>query len=101
VLLRAGAAMALVTSGVVALMAVVIFLALVRDEWPKLMISECAVNPAERRNLALNALAQRYHDNPPRAPVIAAGTTGSIPATAALLSRRRRRDERARKQHCK
>jgi ATP-dependent helicase/nuclease subunit B len=62
------------------------FLALVRDEWPKLMISECAVNPAERRNLALNALAQRYHDNPPRAPVIAAGTTGSIPATAALLS---------------
>jgi ATP-dependent helicase/nuclease subunit B len=62
------------------------FLALVRDEWPKLMALEGATNPAARRNLALQALTQRYHDVPPKAPVIAAGTTGSIPATASLLS---------------
>ncbi len=61
------------------------FLALVRDEWPKLMAVEGVINPAERRNLALRSLAQRYRDNPPGAPVIAAGTTGSIPATADLL----------------
>jgi len=61
------------------------FLALVREQWPNIMASEGAVNPAERRNLALRALGQRYRENPPIAPVIAAGTTGSIPATAALL----------------
>ncbi|HEY5048998.1 MAG TPA: double-strand break repair protein AddB [Rhizomicrobium sp.] len=61
------------------------FLGLVREEWPKLMAVEGAVNPAARRNLALGALTQRYRDNPPRTPVIAAGTTGSIPATAGLL----------------
>jgi ATP-dependent helicase/nuclease subunit B len=61
------------------------FLAIVRDEWPKLMAAEGAINPAARRNLALHALAQRYRDHPPKSRVIAAGTTGSIPATANLL----------------
>jgi ATP-dependent helicase/nuclease subunit B len=61
------------------------FLVFVREQWPNVMADEGAVNPAERRNLALQALAQRYRVNPPKAPVIAAGTTGSIPATAALL----------------
>src|SRR5215469_10566120 len=61
------------------------FLELVRDEWPKLMAAEGSANPAHRRNLALEALTRRYHDRPPSSPVIAAGTTGSIPATAALL----------------
>ncbi len=61
------------------------FLSLMREEWPKLLTAEGAVNPAERRNLALAALAARYRDHPPTAPVIAAGTTGSIPATRALL----------------
>ena len=61
------------------------FLVFVRGQWPKIMAAEGAANPAERRNLALRALARRYKDNPPNARVIAAGTTGSIPATAALL----------------
>lgn len=61
------------------------FLSLMREEWPKLLAAEGAVNPAERRNLALAALAARMRDHPPPAQVIAAGTTGSIPATRALL----------------
>jgi ATP-dependent helicase/nuclease subunit B len=61
------------------------FLALVREEWPRLLAAEGAVDPAKRRNLALSELAARCRSRPPQAPVIAAGTTGSIPATAALL----------------
>jgi len=61
------------------------FLAIVRDRWPEVMTAEGAINPATRRNLALQALGRRYRENPPKAPVIAAGTTGSIPATADLL----------------
>lgn len=62
------------------------FLCFIRDQWPALMAAEGAVNPAARRNAALQALAARYRNHPPEAPVIAAGTTGSIPATSALLS---------------
>ena len=35
------------------------FLALIRDEWPALLTAEGAVNPAARRNLALQMLAER------------------------------------------
>jgi ATP-dependent helicase/nuclease subunit B len=61
------------------------FLVFIRDQWPKLMAADGVINPAARRNLALTALAERYRAAPPKAPVIAAGTTGSIPATATLL----------------
>ena len=43
------------------------------------------INPAARRNLALAMLAERLEKNPPSGMVIAAGSTGSIPATAKLL----------------
>ncbi|HEY8696965.1 MAG TPA: double-strand break repair protein AddB [Rhizomicrobium sp.] len=61
------------------------FLALLRDEWPGLLDAEHAMNPAAHRNVALAALARRIEENPPTGPVIAAGSTGSIPATAELL----------------
>lgn len=60
------------------------FLEFARDEWPKLLAAEGTVDPAKRRNLALAALAERYRRQP-LARVVAAGTTGSIPATAELL----------------
>jgi ATP-dependent helicase/nuclease subunit B len=60
------------------------FLLLLRDEWPKILAEENALNPAARRNLALAALVERLKRNP--RPVIAAGSTGSIPATANLLA---------------
>ena len=42
-------------------------------------------NPRSRRDQRLRALAAALAAAPPRAPVIAAGSTGSIPATAELL----------------
>ena len=62
------------------------FLVLLREEWPKLLAAENALEPAARRNMLLDALAQHYAKTPPKGPVIAAGTTGSIPATARLLA---------------
>jgi ATP-dependent helicase/nuclease subunit B len=61
------------------------FLVLIRDQWPSLLAAEGAINPAARRNLALSVLADRLEKHPPPSMVIAAGSTGSIPATAGLL----------------
>jgi len=61
------------------------FLELLHSEWPKLLAAEGTINPAERRNLALQALAKRLADEPPSGMVIAAGSTGSIPVTAELM----------------
>lgn len=61
------------------------FLELLRDEWPKVLAAEGKMNPAARRNLALSGLAERLEKHPPEGLVVAAGSTGSIPATAHLL----------------
>jgi ATP-dependent helicase/nuclease subunit B len=61
------------------------FLVIVRDQWPALLEAEHAIDPAEHRNHSIRALAHRYEQRPPAGPVIAAGSTGSIPATAELL----------------
>jgi len=61
------------------------FLRIVTLEWPKLLAAEGALDPADRRNRLIGALAERWREHPPDEPVIAAGTTGSIPATADLL----------------
>jgi len=61
------------------------FLELLHSEWPKLLAAEGTINPAVRRNLALQALAKRLAEKPPGGMVIAAGSTGSIPATAGLM----------------
>lgn len=61
------------------------FLTLLRDQWPKLLEAEGAMNPAAQRNAALAALAGRLRTAQTGGPVFAAGSTGSIPATAELL----------------
>ncbi|HVV64578.1 MAG TPA: double-strand break repair protein AddB [Rhizomicrobium sp.] len=61
------------------------FLALLNEQWPELLLKERRINPAERRDRLLRALAKRLADRPPEGRVIAAGSTGSIPATAELL----------------
>jgi len=62
------------------------FLVLLRDEWPNLLEAEGGLEAAARRNRLLAALAEKYARDTSGAPVIAAGTTGSIPATARLLA---------------
>jgi ATP-dependent helicase/nuclease subunit B len=61
------------------------FLDVLRNEWPNILAEEQAMNPAARRNDALRLLARRLETAPPPGLVIAAGSTGSIPATADLL----------------
>jgi ATP-dependent helicase/nuclease subunit B len=65
---------------------VVSFLDIVAVQWPELLKAEGAVEPAASRDGRLRALGAELAENPPRAPVIAAGSTGSIPATAELLN---------------
>ena len=62
------------------------FLDIVTAKWPKILKAEGAVDPAHRRNLLLGRLADAWQKKPPTAPVIAAGSTGTIPATADLLA---------------
>jgi len=44
------------------------------------------MDPAARRNVLLRAQAERWRQAPPGDPIIVAGSTGSIPATAALIA---------------
>jgi ATP-dependent helicase/nuclease subunit B len=62
------------------------FLGLLRDEWPAILAEEAAINPAARRAKAMRDLARRLEETPPQGLVIAAGSTGSIPATAEFLA---------------
>ena len=62
------------------------FLRIVTDAWPKILIEEGAIDAAARRNLLLESQARLWERDPPTHPVIAAGSTGSIPATARLLA---------------
>jgi ATP-dependent helicase/nuclease subunit B len=62
------------------------FLKILSQQWPLMLAAEGALDPAERRNRVLAAEAERLNRHPPATPVIAAGSTGSIPATAALLA---------------
>ncbi len=59
------------------------FLKIAREIWPAVLAERGLIEPAERRNKLIAAEAQRLARSD--APVIAAGSTGSIPATAVLL----------------
>jgi ATP-dependent helicase/nuclease subunit B len=61
------------------------FLKIVTEAWPDYLEQRQLSNPAAWRDAALRAEAKRLRDNPPVGPIIAAGSTGSIPATAELL----------------
>ncbi|MEY4967049.1 MAG: hypothetical protein RL274_2632 [Pseudomonadota bacterium] len=61
------------------------FLGLLSEEWPTILSNEGAISPADFRVRSLRALAKRLETSPPQGLVIAAGSTGSIPATAELL----------------
>ncbi|HAK62878.1 MAG TPA: double-strand break repair protein AddB [Alphaproteobacteria bacterium] len=61
------------------------FLQILTRNWPQILREEGVVDPAFHRNEMLSALARRWRETPPASPVIAAGSTGSVPATAQLL----------------
>ena len=62
------------------------FLKIVTENWPGVLAGNGLTDPAARRNLLLERLQERWAQSPPDHPVIAAGSTGSIPATADLLA---------------
>jgi ATP-dependent helicase/nuclease subunit B len=61
------------------------FLKIIAQIYPAAMAAAGLMGPQARRSALLQAEAQRLRQQPPAAPVIAAGSTGSVPATADLL----------------
>ena len=61
------------------------FLEIATDHWPGILADQDCIDPADRRNRLLEVQAAIWRDSPPESPVVAAGSTGSIPATADLL----------------
>ena len=62
------------------------FLEIVTSHWPEALRERDRSNPAAHRNALIRMEAARLSRAPAIGPVIAAGSTGSIPATAELLS---------------
>jgi len=62
------------------------FLGILTDQWPAVQAEAGCIGPAERRRLLLEGQAEAWRRDPPLDPVIVAGSTGSIPAAAALIA---------------
>jgi ATP-dependent helicase/nuclease subunit B len=60
------------------------FLNIAKDAWPVILSADRKIEPAIRRDRLIAAEAARLAANP-KGPVIAAGSTGSMPATAKFL----------------
>jgi ATP-dependent helicase/nuclease subunit B len=61
------------------------FLGIATEHWPLVLAEKDRSNPAAHRSTLIRMEAARLKRNPPKGPVVAAGSTGSIPATAELL----------------
>lgn len=62
------------------------FLKILTVTWPQMLAAEGCLDPADRRNRVFEAQAAAWRARPPSFPVVAAGSTGSQPATAELLA---------------
>lgn len=60
-------------------------LSVVTEAWPRALAEAGEMDPIDRRNALVAALIGRWNSAPPAGHVTAAGSTGSIPATRALL----------------
>ncbi|QDO96208.1 double-strand break repair protein AddB [Ferrovibrio terrae] len=61
------------------------FLKIVRETWPAIKAEQGRSDSAEHRQHATQRWIEHWQKTPPTGPVIAAGSTGTIPATARLL----------------
>ncbi|MGD9802451.1 MAG: double-strand break repair protein AddB [Hyphomicrobiaceae bacterium] len=61
------------------------FLKIVTELWPAYLTEQALISPSNRRNRLIKAEAHRLATTPPAHPVIVAGVTGSVPATAELI----------------
>ena len=62
------------------------FLGILTERWPAIQRATGAIGPKERRRQVLETQARRWQETPPPFPVVIAGSTGSIPAVADLMS---------------
>ncbi|MEM9469587.1 MAG: double-strand break repair protein AddB [Pseudomonadota bacterium] len=61
------------------------FLEIIAETWPTILKEYNAIDAADYRNRLILALTKLWQQNPPSHPVILAGSTGTIPATAQLM----------------
>ncbi len=61
------------------------FLAIARENWPRILAERGAIEPATRRDRVIAAEAARLARKPD-GPVVVAGSTGSMPATARFIA---------------
>ena len=61
------------------------FLEIISTYWPKRLEIDGLADPAARRAVLLQRLAQAWTQAPPQTPVIIAGSTGSVAATRTLM----------------
>ena len=62
------------------------FLEIIGTAWPAMLAERGQIDAIDRRSHAIRAQAARWRAAPPATPVIAAGSTGSQPATRELLT---------------
>ncbi|MFL5034047.1 MAG: double-strand break repair protein AddB, partial [Microvirga sp.] len=62
------------------------FVRIAVEGWPDILRERGASDPAHRRSTLIKAEAERLLRERPQTPIIAAGSTGSMPSTAALLA---------------
>ena len=62
------------------------FLEIATAAWPQILAERGRIDPVVRRLRLIDAEAARFAARPPAGPVIAAGSTGSVPATARLMA---------------
>lgn len=61
------------------------FLGIVTEAWPAYLRELGAMDPTERRIKLAEAQAELWRAIPPTDPIVIAGSTGSVPATSALM----------------
>lgn len=63
----------------------IIFLEIISKVWPAILEERGYMGPARRRDALLRLQAEIWEKRPPAGKIIAAGSTGSLPATGLLL----------------
>lgn len=61
------------------------FVQIASENWPTILAERQASDPAQRRGALIEAEARRLTRERPQHPIVVAGSTGSVPATANLM----------------
>ncbi len=63
----------------------VAFIEIISTYWPQFLADNGLIDPMQRRVAMLRAASQKWQDSPPTHPVIVAGSTGTLKATAEFI----------------